>query len=74
MKLDELIRSLRTYEMRMRPNKNDKKKNITFLANTKGHTLDHVPKDYQPLLESFAMFTRNSGKSFEFLKRKEETS
>lgn len=40
---------------------------------TNEHIPESIPEDYQAMMESFAMFIRNFGKSSEFLKKKVRT-
>lgn len=72
MKLVELIGFLRTYEIGKRPERNDKTKNTTFTTDTKEHVSAFVPEEYQAMMESFALFIINFGKSSEWLKKMEE--
>ncbi|XP_057790804.1 uncharacterized protein LOC131007909 [Salvia miltiorrhiza] len=64
MKLEELIGSLRTFEMNLRPERSEKKKSIAFVADSGNNKKDSTKFDSDDLVESLALFTKNFGKAF----------
>ncbi|XP_057808926.1 uncharacterized protein LOC131023403 [Salvia miltiorrhiza] len=69
MKLEELIGSLRTFEMNLRSEKFEKRKSLAFVADSSSKNKESQKFDTDELVESFALFTKNFGKAFNRYKR-----
>ncbi|XP_057771161.1 uncharacterized protein LOC130990971 [Salvia miltiorrhiza] len=70
MKLEELIGSLRTFEMNLRSEKTGKGKSIVFVADFGNSKKNSTEFDSDDLVESFATFTKIFGKAFNKFKKK----
>ncbi|XP_057779449.1 uncharacterized protein LOC130998029 [Salvia miltiorrhiza] len=73
MKLEELIGSLRTFEMNLKSEKSGEKKCIAFAAESRSSKLDMANFDTDDLVKSFALFTKKFGKAFNRFKKKRGT-
>ncbi|XP_057785954.1 uncharacterized protein LOC131003485 [Salvia miltiorrhiza] len=74
MKLEELIGSLRTFEMNLRPERIEKKKSIAFVADSGNSKKVSTKYDSDDLVESLALFTKNFGKAFNKFKKRNDGS
>ncbi|XP_057775493.1 uncharacterized protein LOC130994468 [Salvia miltiorrhiza] len=72
MKLEELIGSLRTFEMNLRPERTEKKKSIAFVADSGNSKKGSTKYDSDDLIESLALFTKKFGKAFNKFKKRND--
>lgn len=56
--VNELIGSLRTYEVGMKGHKTESKKSVAFKANIDSHDVDADQDECEDLIDSFALLTR----------------